>query len=203
SYKWGIIGGYSLASRSGRTTLNTFFMIGPDQLPRFPPVNSPFLPTGVTPAPFLAGRRNVGYSSNPRNCFSTTLTHNWSGRLTEALQTDMVLDKNTPGFGPGGSNHDTAWYSLVHWLLYGFDRDLADARVTGVWRAEVFRDNNGAATGVADTFYEMTLGLILKPHPWLWVRPEARYDWARGTHPYNDGTLASQLTVAFDVIVLF
>ncbi len=69
--------------------------------------------------------------------------------------------------------------------------------------AEAFRDNNGAATGVADTFYEMTLGLKLTPRPWLWVRPEARYDWARGTHPFNDGTRASQLTLALDVIVLF
>jgi hypothetical protein len=71
--------------------------------------------------------------------------------------------------------------------------------LTGVWRFEVFRD----ATGVADTFFESTLGLILKPCDWLWIRPEARYDWASSGHPFNDGTRSSQLTLATDVIVLF
>ena len=39
----------------------------------------------------------------------------------------------------------------------------------------------GAATGVAGLYNEMTLGLIYKPKPWLWFRPEARYDWT----PYS------------------
>jgi hypothetical protein len=49
----------------------------------------------------------------------------------------------------------------------------------------------------------MTLGLIYKPRPWLWVRPEARYDWAQFAHPFSDGTRSSQLTLAIDVIVQF
>jgi hypothetical protein len=203
SYRWSVLGGYALSSRSGNTTLNTIFVIGPDQLPRFPPANSPFLPTGVTPVPFLAGRRNPGYAHNPRTYFSTVLTRKWTDRLTEALQSDQVLDLNTPGFGPGGTNHSTSWYSLVHWFLYGIDGTIEKARLTGVWRFEAFRDNNGAATGVADDYFETTLGLIVKPRDWLWIRPEARYDWARGGHPFNDGTRNSQLTLAFDVIVLF
>jgi hypothetical protein len=204
SYRWSVLAGYSLTSSSGKTALTSFCVIGPDQLPRFPPANSPFLPTGVTSAPFLAGRRNTGYASNPRSYFSTVLTRNWTDRFTEALQADQVLDKNTPGFGPGGSNHDTAWFSLVHWFLFGFDDKLTDARLTGVWRAEMFRDANGAATGFSGTLFETTLGLIAKPRPWLWIRPEARYDWAaQGGHPFNDGTRNSQLTLAFDVIVLF
>jgi hypothetical protein len=202
-YKWSVLGGYSLASRSGRTTLNTFFVIGPDQLPRFPPGNTPFIPTGTTPAGYLPGRRNLGYGGNNRLYFSTVFTHQWTDRLTEAVQTDQVLDRNNPGFGPGGAPRDTAWYSLAHWFLYGLDAPTADARLTAVLRTEVFRDDRGAATGVADTYYEATLGLITKPRPWLWVRPEARYDWVRGGHPFNDGTRASQLTLAFDVIVLF
>jgi hypothetical protein len=80
---------------------------------------------------------------------------------------------------------------------------LEKARLTGVWRFEAFRDNNGAATGVADDYFETTLGLIVKPRDWLSVRPVARYDWARGGHPFSDGTRNSQLTLAFDVIVLF
>jgi hypothetical protein len=203
SYRWGVLGGYSLSSRSKKTTLNMFCQIGPDQLPSYPPANSPFLPTGVTPAPFLAGRRNLGYAANPRSYFSTVLTQKWSDRLTEAIQTDQVLDKNTPGFGPGGTNQSTSWYSLAHWLLYGFDDALETARLTGAWRFEVFRDNNGAATGVANTFFETSMGLIIKPRPWLWIRPEARYDWARAGHPFNDGTRHSQLILDIDLLVLF
>jgi hypothetical protein len=204
SYKWSALGGYSLTSRSGRTSLNTYFVIGPDQLPRFPPANTPFFPTGTTPPGHLAGRRNLGYGSNPRTYFSTVFTQNWNDRLTEAVQADQILDKNNPGFGSDGTAADTAWYSLVHWFLYGFDGSLADARMTGVWRFEVFRDDKGAATGVAADYFETALGLILKPKPWLWVRPEARYDWVRGSaHPFSDGTRSSQLILDFDVIFLF
>jgi len=56
---------------------------------------------------------------------------------------------------------------------------------------------------VADVFHEMTLGLNIRPEPWLWIRPEARYDWSQYTHPFNDGTRSSQLTLAFDVVLLF
>jgi hypothetical protein len=157
----------------------------------------------VTPPGYLPGRRNLGYGGNNRLYFSTVLTHHWTDRLTQTVQTDQVLDKNNPGFGPGGSPRDTAWYSLANWFLYALDAPTTDARLTAVLRTEVFRDDRGAATGVADTYYEATLGLITKPRPWLWVRPEARYDWVRGGHPFNDGTRSSQLTLAFDVIVLF
>ena len=58
-------------------------------------------------------------------------------------------------------------------------------------------------TGVADTFHETTLGLQYRPEPWLWIRPEARYDWAQFTRPFNDGTRKDQLTIAGDVIFLF
>jgi hypothetical protein len=72
-----------------------------------------------------------------------------------------------------------------------------------VWRTEILWDPYGLATGNPDTLHEMTLGLNIRPKPWLWVRPEARYDWSQFTHPYNDGTRNSQFTLAFDVIVLF
>ena len=49
----------------------------------------------------------------------------------------------------------------------------------------------------------MTLGLIWKPKPYIWIRPEARYDWSQFTRPYIDGTKKSQLTLAVDVILLF
>ena len=65
------------------------------------------------------------------------------------------------------------------------------------------RDQNGAATGSADNYYEQTIGLIYKPKPWIWLRPEARYDWAQFHTPFNDGHRGSQLTLDFDIIFQF
>ena len=42
--------------------------------PRFERPNNPFIPTGDTPPPFLAGRRNLGYGANNRLYWSTVLT---------------------------------------------------------------------------------------------------------------------------------
>ena len=56
---------------------------------------------------------------------------------------------------------------------------------------------------VGDRFYEMTLGAQIKPYDWLWIRPEARYDWTQFHPAYSNDTRKSQLTLAFDVIVLF
>ena len=50
---------------------------------------------------------------------------------------------------------------------------------------------------------EMTLGLIYKPQEWLWIRPEARYDWTQFHPIYTDGTRKEQLTLGFDVILVF
>ena len=91
--------------------------------------------------------------------------------------------EHVPGIGPGGTAENASWYGVGNWFLRSIIQDGDFHVLSGVWRAEVFRDNNGARTGYADTFYETTLGLIYRPRPWLWVRPEARYDWAEHTHP--------------------
>ena len=49
----------------------------------------------------------------------------------------------------------------------------------------------------------MTLGAIYKPCPNLWIRPEARCDWAQFGTPYNGGVSGSQFTYGFDVILLY
>ena len=99
------------------------------------------------------------------------------------IETDESIEKNVPGFGPGGTPNDAEWYSFGNWFLWQFwkkdDRDI----MTGVWRSEVFRDNNGIRTGFAANFYEMTVGFIIKPKPYIWIRPEARYDWCQGAQP--------------------
>ena len=58
-------------------------------------------------------------------------------------------------------------------------------------------------TAIFSHNYEMTLGLIYKPWPCLWIRPEARYDWNQFAKPFSDGTRGSQFLLACDVIVQF
>ncbi len=132
---------------------------------------------------------------------SNVVTHAWSSKLTEAVEVFFVHENLVQGLGPGGPTHvnnESAWYGACHWYLYQFTPKL-----TGVYRAEIFRDQNGAATGSADNYYEQTIGLIYKPKPWIWVRPEARYDWAQFHTPFNDGQRGSQLTLDFDIIFQF
>lgn len=199
TYKWGYIGAISWTSRDEKTNLVIGGARVPDQLPRFAPADSPFLPTGVFTSPQLAGRRNPFYAGSDRGYLVGVLTHHWTRKLTQAVETDHIFDPRIIGFGNDPQvPHSAAYHSFINWFLYQFND-----KVTGVWRSEVFWDPYGLATGVTDTFHEITLGLNVRPEPWIWVRPEARYDWAQFTRPFNDGTRSSQLTLAFDIIFLF
>jgi Putative beta-barrel porin-2, OmpL-like. bbp2 len=201
NYKWNYMGGFSWSSKDEKTTLAASSMWGPNQFPRFLPANQQIYPTGYINIPSLAGQRNPGYARNGRTLFTTVLTHKWSDKLTQVMETDQGWERSIPGLASGGANgapRSDQWYSFGNWFLWQFHE-----KVTGVWRAEWFRDHGGARTGFSDNFYEMTLGLIAKPTDNIWIRPEARYDWAQFTTPYNDGTRSSQLTLGFDVILLY
>jgi hypothetical protein len=198
NYKWNYIGGVTWTSKSGKANLAISYIFGPNQYPRFLNANNPIVLPGNTPPPFEAGRRNLGYGSNSRLLFTTVFTYKWTDKLTQVMETDQGFENNIPGTGADGTNLNNSWYSFGNWFLYTFGEKL-----TGVWRAEVFRDNGGQRTGFSDNFYEQTLGLIYKPRPYIWIRPEARYDWSQFTHPYFDGTKKSQFTIAVDAILLF
>ena len=47
NYRYSYLGGFSYNSRDLKTAVTSIVLTGPDQLPRFAPANSPFLPTGV------------------------------------------------------------------------------------------------------------------------------------------------------------
>jgi hypothetical protein len=199
-YRFSYTGGFNWTSQDGASSLASYLFVGPNQLPTFPPLNSPFLPLGVPQSPpALAGKSNPLYAHHPRTYFDVTGTHKWNDRLTQASEAFFIID--TAVVLPTGTIlREASWYGAANWFLYTFDED---EKYTGVWRSEIFKDSNGTATGVAATYYEMTLGMIYKPEPWLWIRPEARYDWAQSVKPFSDGTRSSQLTLAVDVIVQF
>jgi hypothetical protein len=199
SYKWGFLGFVSWKSRDEKTNMVLIGASGPDQLPRFAPADSPFVPTATTPPnAALAGRVNPFYASSYREFLSLVVTHQWTDKLTEVAETDHIWDPKIIGFSLNGEPSGIAYHGLVHWLLYSFNDKLS----TG-WRSEIFWDPYGAATSSRSTFYEMSVELTEKFKPWLWIRGEARYDWSQFTHPFSDGTRSSQLTLLVATIILF
>jgi hypothetical protein len=199
NYKWGFLGFATWKSRDEKTNIVLIGASAPDQLPRFAPANSPYVPTATTPPnPMLAGQINPFYGSSYREFLSLVVTHQWTDKLTQAVETDHIWDPKIIGFSLNGAPSSIAYHGLVNWFLYSFTDKLS-----GGWRSEVFWDPYGAATGSRSTFYETSLMLQEKPKPWLWIRGEARYDWSQFTHPFSDGTRSSQLTLAVATIVLF
>jgi hypothetical protein len=175
---WNPLAGFRLSSSDNRSAWTTVLTTGPS-------------PTQIAGVP---GTR----AGNDRTYLSSLVTFKWNDRLTQAVEFDLIAarDLYSPVANRTFANAD--YFVASTWLIYQFND-----KVSGVSRNEVFRDDQGAATGVADTYYESTLGLILKPQPWLWVRPEIRYDWAQYKAPFDDGTRGSRLTIGADVIFLY
>jgi hypothetical protein len=198
NFVWSTLVGLKWSSLDARTTITDFFRVGPAQLPYFPRADAQFPIPGFPPPPYMAGKRNPGYTHRPRYYHSFMINHQWIEGLNEVFESDFIIDVDSPGFGANGSPQTTYEFGFVHWLLYDFS-----PKVMGFWRSEIFSDPSGAWTGLADNYYETTVGFRYEPKPWLWIRPEARYDWVEKHHPYADGTRSGQLTLAFDVILLW
>ncbi|RUL87448.1 hypothetical protein TsocGM_12260 [Tautonia sociabilis] len=143
---------------------------------------------------------NIGYTGNFTHLWTTVLSYQWTDRLTQVLENDIGYEEDVPFDAGGGvvGHAPSRWTSFGNWFLY----ELGD-NLTGVWRSEIFWDNDGFRTGFADRYYEQTLGLIYKPCPNLWIRPETRWDWAQFGTPYNGGVSGSQFTYGFDIILLY
>jgi hypothetical protein len=207
-YIWGYIGGFTWTSKDEKNKLGFAAVWGPNQFPSFLPANQPIYPTGYINVPSVAGLNNPGYHRNDRTLFAIVYSHAWDDKLKQVIGTGGAAERAIPGLGApllegipqnAKPNYDT-WYAFVNMFLYNFTDT-----VTGVWRSEVFWDTNGARTGklVGDRYYEMTLGARYKPKDWLLIRPEVRYDWSQFHPAYSNDTRKSQLTLGFDVIVLF
>jgi len=207
-YIWGYIGGFSWTSKNAKTTLASTMVWGPNQFPSFLPANQQLYPDGYVNIPSLAGLPNPGYARNTRTLFTTVATRQWSKKLTQVIETDQGWELSIPGLASGGRNgapRTATWFGFGHWFLYEFH-----PKFTGVWRSEIFWDPQGARVQnlvngefVGDRYHEITVGGIWKPNPNLWIRPEARYDWSQFHKAYNDDTRKSQLTLAFDIVLLW
>jgi hypothetical protein len=201
NYHWGYVGSLRWAANDYRTQFAMTGIWGPNQFPRFLPANTQIFPDGYVNIPSLAGAVNPGYARNDRTLLTWVLSHRWTDKLTQNIETDQGWEHAIPGLASGGRNGAPAndeWYSFGNWFLYSFRDNLM-----GVWRSEWFRDVAGSRTGFPGNFYEMTLGMIVKPRPWLLIRPEIRFDWSQFSHPFDNGTQSHQLTLAVDMILRF
>ncbi len=201
SYRWGYIGSLSYTSEGARNHFALTGIWGPNQFPRFLGANTQIFPTGYVNIPSLAGLPNPGYDRNDRTLLTWVFSHQWTEKLTQTIQTDQGWERKIPGLASDGLNYaplSDQWYSFGNWFLYTCRDEL-----TAVWRAEWFRDVHGSRTGYPGNFYEMTLGLVIKPKPYILIRPEVRFDWSQFSHPYDNGTSNHQLTLGMDVIFRF
>ncbi len=188
--RWGYMGGLSWTSKNGKFNFTHIYSHNTNQFTRF----NILVQNGI-PGPVA----NANATDGSIDLWTTVVSYKWTDKLTQVIETDQGIENGVPVYGlPKVLRNNGEWYSFGNWFLYQFAE-----KWTGVWRSEVFRDDDGIRTGTADTFYEQTLGLIYKPKDWLWIRPEARYDWAQFKHPYNGGVSSSQFTLGFDVILLY
>ncbi len=206
----GYIGGLSWTSEDDKTKLALSAVWGPNQFPSFLPGNQPIYPTGYVNVP-SAGRRPSQSWFTPRNdrtLFNVVWKHRWTDRLTQAAGNTDGVERGIPGLGAAivdgvpqsAAARSDSWYGLGNYFVYEFTD-----KITGLWRSEVFYDTNGARTGLlaGDRYYEMTLGARYKPKDWLLIRPEVRYDWSQFHPAFSNDTRKSQLTLGFDVTILF
>ena len=191
-----------VTSKDGKTNFTTIIIAGPNQYPSFNgPGTQIILPgnTDVLNPGFLAGRRNPGYGGNDR----------YSSHQRPVPQVERQADPGdrerrrrtratSRASAPAGPPQNASWYSFGNWFLYQFND-----KVTGVWRSEIFRDNSGVRDRVR--------GQLLRADPRLHLQAQALpLDPARS--PLRLGSVhaavqrrhaRSQLTLAFDVILLF
>jgi hypothetical protein len=204
---WSYAGALSRDSADARTNLTITLNAGFTQfrrvfpaVDRFPPgLSGPYAPAALINNPRL------GLRSSDTTLFTEVLSHEFTDALTLIVESDQAIANHLAPLVPvpGRPRTHASYYGLAGWLLYQLTETL-----TGVARLEVFRDNNGLLTGYSDNFYESTLGLIFKPVPWFWLRPEVRVDWAQFHHPFNiddsnDRGTNYQFTFGFDALFLF
>ena len=121
------------------------------------------------------------------------------------IETDQAIVNHLAPLLPGMPRGHASYYGLAGWFLYEFTPKL-----TGVARAEVFPGQQRPADRLLRQLStNTTLGLIYKPFPWLWLRPEARIDWAQFDRPFYSDNASDhfrsnyQFTFGFDTIFIF
>ncbi len=122
------------------------------------------------------------------NFYNLVLTHKFTDKLTYVLDAGYAHMSDYPDFG------NVDWYGAANYLIYAHN-DI----FTSTLRAEVFDDPQGARTGFAGLYTEVTYGLTMKAAEGLLLRPSIRYDNNSKTQVWEGSQ--NLFTATMDVII--
>src|SRR5262249_33825594 len=115
------------------------------------------------------GRYDVAHSFSNPEVFDLVYIHKFSDRLTYTLEGLYSFQTGFPG-GAGTDGFVNNW-GVVQYLTYQFSPQWG-----GTARLEFFDDPQGFKTGFKGLYTAITTGVTYKPAPWVWLRPEVRFD---------------------------
>jgi hypothetical protein len=135
-----------------------------------------------------SGRFDRPHNFHNPEILDVVLTRKLSERLTWQFDGLYGFTTNVPGIGFAN------WFAAVNYLSYQLD-----PRWTANARLEFFDDVQGQRTGSRGLYTAATAGVTYKPTPWLWLRPEVRYDNNAESRPFEGK--ANLFTAAFDFVL--
>ncbi len=144
---------------------------------------------------WMAGPEGVGIYDSSNDHWRVLVTADYSQKFGRCDEWKMVLHGANAWDTSIFTGEDVEWYDYAVNLFYTVTPQL----ILGA-RAEYFRDDDGYRIGIADSYYEVTLGLTYKPFQNLRIRPEIRWDRAAHNPVFNDFADKEMFTAAVDVI---
>jgi len=148
-------------------------------------------------AQFITGPEQPDNESNYRTVFDFIFTTAVTDKLSFAVNADIGFEDDALG------SRDAQWYGIAGYVSY-----VLNEMFTLNGRAEWFRDDDGARTGVDADYYELTAGVSIRPFhghkigKHFVIRPELRGDFSN-EDVFDDGSSSSQFTAAVDAIFEF
>jgi hypothetical protein len=118
------------------------------------------------------GRYDVAHDFSNPQVFDLVFTHRFTDRLNYTFDALYSFQNGFPGGGAGGFAND---WGGVQYLAFQLTPTVGAAA-----RQEFFGDPQGQRTGTRGFYQALTAGVSYKPKPWLWFRPEVRYDYSDG-----------------------
>lgn len=122
-----------------------------------------------------SGRFNRARNFHNPQIFDLVAVHKFNPKLTYTFEGLYGFTTDVPDF-------ETAqWFGILNYLTCEFT-----PKVSGTTRLEFFDDLDGQRTGFRGLYTAVTIGLTLKPHRAIVLRPEIRYDVNSDSRPFNN-----------------
>jgi hypothetical protein len=134
--------------------------------------------------------------------FELGIQHNYSARLWQIVDTQMVYSKAPIFFNPVGPYQERT-YDVYTYIGYHLTEQL-DVNGRIEWYDDVDGGGYPGGFGVPHTnYYAYTLGVNYHPKKWIEFRPEIRYDHADHPNFGANYNFKNELTIAGDVLFKF